>query len=378
MPDQHARFARYAWGVVGYMLAVILWGAFVRATGSGAGCGSHWPLCNGVVVPQSPKIETLIELSHRLTSALAGFFVIGLAWWAFRKYPRGHRVRAGAFGSLVFVITEGAVGAVIVLFEWVAFNASAVRTFSTVVHLVNTFILVAFLTLTAWWAMGHEKPSLRGHGRTGVLLAASLVTMLVVSAAGAVTALGDTLFRVAGTGEALARASESTAHFLERLRIYHPALALGFGVLLVATVLYVQRRHASARVQTLGQVALGLYLAQVAAGAWTIFLKAPVWMQLVHLLTADLLWIVFLLFCNEALLSPTTPDGLRASLHDPMARRAALDHTRQAPPPAVLSFAPFLRRRYLAARQRVRVLDRALPDPAAHFEALTGHRFPTS
>ena len=56
---------RFAWGLLAYNVAVILWGAVVRATSSGAGCGDHWPLCNGVVLQSNPRLATLIELAHR-------------------------------------------------------------------------------------------------------------------------------------------------------------------------------------------------------------------------------------------------------------------------------------------------------------------------
>ena len=81
-------FAAYAWAVLGFNLLVILWGAFVRATGSGAGCGSHWPLCNGEVLPRAPALATLIEFSHRLTSGVALLLVIGLVVGAWRGFPR--------------------------------------------------------------------------------------------------------------------------------------------------------------------------------------------------------------------------------------------------------------------------------------------------
>ncbi len=49
-----AWFSRYAWGVLLWNVLVALWGAYVRATGSGAGCGSHWPTCNGEILPRAP------------------------------------------------------------------------------------------------------------------------------------------------------------------------------------------------------------------------------------------------------------------------------------------------------------------------------------
>src|SRR5204862_3551323 len=89
-------FVRYAWAVVAYNVAVVLWGAFVRATGSGAGCGNHWPLCNGAIAPQSPTLATIIEFTHRATSGVDLVLVAILAWWAFRAFPRGHPARRGA------------------------------------------------------------------------------------------------------------------------------------------------------------------------------------------------------------------------------------------------------------------------------------------
>src|SRR5271169_3222577 len=94
----------FAWGVVGYNILVVLWGAFVRATGSGAGCGDRWPLCNGVVTPRAPRIETVIEFTHRATSGLALMGVAGLCVWAFVLFPRGHRTRLFAALSMAFLL----------------------------------------------------------------------------------------------------------------------------------------------------------------------------------------------------------------------------------------------------------------------------------
>ena len=148
------RFAKYAWFVLIFNLGVILWGAYVRATGSGAGCGSHWPLCNGEVIPRSDQIETLVEFTHRLSSGVAFLLVAGMLVWAWRIYPKGHRVRRGAIFSMFFMITEALVGAGLVLFELVAEDTSTARALSISVHLVNTFVLLACITLTAWWATG--------------------------------------------------------------------------------------------------------------------------------------------------------------------------------------------------------------------------------
>src|SRR5689334_1454626 len=145
------RFAIYAWGVLALNLLVILWGAYVRATGSGAGCGAHWPLCNGEVIPRAPQAEMLVEFTHRLSSGVALLTVAGLLVWALRIYPRGHVARRGAQLAMLFMVSEALVGAGLVLFKLVADNDSLYRAVAIVVHLANTFLLLASITLTAWW-----------------------------------------------------------------------------------------------------------------------------------------------------------------------------------------------------------------------------------
>lgn len=291
--------------MLAWLLLVILWGAFVRATGSGAGCGSHWPLCNGVVLPRSPAVETLIELSHRLTSALAGLLVIGLLAWAFRAFPKGHRVRKGAVWTMAFILTEGLIGAVIVLFEWVAQDASMARVLSMVLHLCNTYTLVAALTLTAWWAAGGPPVRVRGQGRRSLLLGTLVALLLGVAMLGAVTALGDTLFRATSHAEGFAQTFSDTSHLAVRLRVLHPVLAILTGAVLFWCVRVLGAGNAAdAPVRRLGGLLEILYLGQVALGVVNVYLLAPVWMQLLHLLLADVLWIFFVLFAATVLAVP--------------------------------------------------------------------------
>ena len=174
-------FATYAWGVLAVNLLVIAWGAFVRATGSGAGCGNHWPLCNGEVVPRAPQVETIIEFSHRLTSGAALISVLLMLIWAFRAYPKGDPVRAGAVLSMVLMLIEALIGAGLVLFEYVAANVSIGRVYWIAGHLINTFLLLAAVTLTAWWASGGSRLRVRGQGVTAWALGVALLGMLVLA-----------------------------------------------------------------------------------------------------------------------------------------------------------------------------------------------------
>jgi heme A synthase len=293
------RFAIYAWAVLAYNLFVVLWGALVRATGSGAGCGSHWPLCNGEVVPRDPQVATLIELAHRLTSGLALVAVVVMVVWAFRAYPSGHRVRGGSVAVLGLIIVEALLGAGLVLFELVADDDSMLRAGSMVAHLVNTFILLGAMAITAWWARGGEPLRLRRAGAVPLLAGLGIAGVLLTGASGAIAALGDTLFPSRTFADGLAADLSPTSHLLLRLRVLHPLIAVVVGgyLLVVARVL-VREPTSSVSAYTTLTV---LVLAQLAAGAVNVFLLAPVWLQLVHLLLADLVWISLVLLSASAL-----------------------------------------------------------------------------
>lgn len=302
------RFAKFAWGLLAYNLAVVLWGAFVRASRSGAGCGSHWPLCNGEVVPRPERIETLIELTHRVSSGVDGLLVLGMLVWAFRAWPRGSPVRLGAVLSTALIVTEGLVGAGLVLLELVAGNQSSTRAWWMAAHLVNTFLLLAALALTAWWASGGARVRLRGQGAAGWLLWAAIAGTLLVGATGAVTALGDTLFPKTSLGMSLS----GTRHFLERLRIVHPLVAVATALYVFSAARLVRRLRPGAATGRLAGAVSALFAVQLGAGALNVVLLAPTWMQLVHLLLADLAWLALVLLAASAWAAPADADDAAA------------------------------------------------------------------
>lgn len=288
--------SKYAWFVLAVNIAVILWGAFVRASGSGAGCGSHWPLCNGVVIPRAHQIETVIEFTHRATSGIAFILLLILVIWIFKIYPRGHRLRFSSGIAMVFMITEALVGAGLVLFEWVASDASLGRAISIVIHLINTFLLLAFLTITAWWATGGRNIILGVRDSSFWMILIGLLGTIFLGASGALAALGDTLFPVVNLAEGLRQDFSSTAHFLIRLRILHPTLAVIVGFYLIVITGIITSRKDDDWVQRFGKFLIIAVILQFGAGLLNVFLLAPVWMQLVHLLLADTIWIVCILF----------------------------------------------------------------------------------
>ena len=304
------RFAKYVWFVLAFNLGVIMWGAYVRATGSGAGCGSHWPLCNGEVIPRSDQIETMVEFTHRLSSGAAFLLVVGMLIWAWRIYPRGHRVCTGAIYSMVFMITEALVGAGLVLFELVADNTSSARALSISVHLVNTFILLACIALTAWWASGGKKAAIRWGEILVWLLLIGFIGVLILGMSGALTALGDTLFPVDSFEEGFRQDFSSTAHILIRLRILHPTFAVVAAVYLIFVINWISSRVSFGKNRQIGWVLISLMVIQLLAGLVNVFLLAPVWMQMVHLLLSDLVWISLVLYAAATLSQGESALGL--------------------------------------------------------------------
>jgi len=291
-PTRTANFTRFAWGVLAWNVLVVLWGAFVRASGSGAGCGSHWPLCNGEVVPVAPRIETIIEFTHRMMSGAAAVAVVVLWLWSLRGFLRGDRARKMALASVVFIVVEIVLGAGLVLFHYVDKNQSIGRVVSLSLHLVNTLLLLASLALTAWFSRG----AIQIIRRQSRLVLAALPIAILVSVTGAIAALGDTLFPVTSLAEGFRQDLAGAASLLVRLRLLHPAFAILGAVYIAGTSITVLR----ARHSRLAICVLVLALAQLAAGAINVLLLAPVWMQITHLLLADSLWIALVLLAVES------------------------------------------------------------------------------
>lgn len=305
-----SRFTRYAWTVLGINLVVILWGAYVRASGSGAGCGAHWPLCNGVVLPRAPAIATIIEMTHRLTSGLALLAVVGLVVWAIRTLPKGHAARRAAYASMFFMLTEALVGAGLVLFEMVAHNASLARGWWISAHLINTFLLLASLSLTAWYASGEPVPASRRVGGTGIACIVLALVALALGVSGGITALGDTLFPVTSLAEGLAQDAENGSHLFVRLRVWHPALAAIFAIGAIIATRKIASDLGDARVKMLAGAVSGIVVLQLVIGAANVALLAPIPLQLIHLVLADAVWIALVLFSASAIaLTSRRPTG---------------------------------------------------------------------
>jgi cytochrome c oxidase assembly protein subunit 15 len=298
--------SRYSAVALGFMIVVILEGAVVRATGSGAGCGNHWPLCNGQVIPVHPRVATIIEFVHRQLTTVCTLLVVGLIVFTFRAKPAGHRARRAVVWSGVLLLSEAALGAILVKGGYVEANASNMRVLVQCIHFTNTMLLMAALTLAWWWSRERSPvPAVRrAHPVAWIALAATLL----VGATGSVAALADTLFPSPTLLAALQQDFAANAPLLIRMRWLHPAAAIvGLGAAIALSLLV---RAASAR------WLLTLIAAQFVLGTADVLLLAPTWLQVLHLLGADLYWIA-LVAVGASILYPS-PRGINPEAPTPL------------------------------------------------------------
>lgn len=312
-------FKRYAWFMLAYNMAVVLWGVFLRASKSGDGCGQFWLTCHGEVLPSAPQFKTVIEFVHRIMSAIDGLLMIVLLVWAFWIWRSVRdatslsilKTTAAAF---FFVLTEGAVGAGLVLTGNTAETLTAERPFWMAAHLINTYVLLAFLTLTARRASGGLPLRLRGTqaGSIGLGVAA----ILVVSITGSIAALANMIFPSGTLTEGMAKDFSETSHLLLRLRLLHPITAILASVFIIfLTGWVVKQREGDRSVSRWGNVVTILVLLQIAFGSATLLMLGPIIMQLGHLLLADAVWISFVMLGASFLSSHAAPVPPKIQTH---------------------------------------------------------------
>lgn len=296
---------RFSWGVLAYFIAVILWGTVVRATGAGAGCGDHWPLCNGTVIQHSPTVDAMIEFAHRLTSGISFFAVVGLAVWTFAATAKGHLARSFVVAAIVFTLVEAAIGALLVKLGLTAESQSPLRAPYLALHLTNTLLLLAALTLTAHM-LGRRRGYMRGDVKivkpVGALIC--VVSVLVVGVTGSLAALGDTLFPAHSLGAAMAQDFSAKSAWLVRWRWTHPTVAVLASVIFLWLVARAMQRSAYWNNHNLAAVVVILLVVQYTLGTMNVLLLAPVWLQVSHLLGADLLWTALIVLVARLTLEP--------------------------------------------------------------------------
>ena len=293
---------RSAWAVVAYNVLVVLWGAVVRATGSGNGCGEHWPLCGGTVVQHWRTAASIIEFAHRATAGIDTVAILALLVWTWRATAPRHLARVAMGAAVVFTFTEALLGALLVELGLTAQSHSPLRAPYLALHLANTLFLLAALALTAHF-LGRNEARMRG----GVVLvfrksaAFALGTVLLVGMSGAMAALADTLYPAPTLRAAFAQDLTPGAAWLLHVRWVHPALSLiaAAAILLLLTM----PLRFGLRVRG-GAMVAGLLGLQIVLGIADVLLLAPTALQVAHLCAADLLWIALVAFAARLCVQP--------------------------------------------------------------------------
>ena len=308
-PAKMSAFAKYAWFSLGYNVLVIVWGVFLRASRSGDGCGQFWLTCNGELIPSAPQFKTVIEFSHRMTTAIDGLVMLILLGWAIRIFvakrdTQSRRVLYAAVGSFIFVITEAAVGAGLVLTGNVAEAVTDTRPLWAMGHLINTFILLTFLTLTAWFATRERCVKLGVDMKTTVLIAIGMIALLLVGLSGSLAALSNMLFPSQTLAEGVAKDFSATSNLVLRLRLSHPILSILAAVYLIFLSGWLKAKSGDPTVGWWSNAVSLLVVGQVIFGGATLLTLGPIIMQLGHLLLADAVWIAFVLLVASYLNAP--------------------------------------------------------------------------
>jgi heme A synthase len=233
---------------------------------------------------------TAIEFTHRSASGVALALVLVLALLVWRGVNKGEPARTGVTVALIAIVGEALIGAMIVLAEWVGDDASIARAVAVPLHLVNTLLLLAALSLTIFWLAGGGRLDIHRNRAIWRWILVGGAAIVLIAATGAVTALADTLFPKDGIGIDL----DAGSHFLTRLRFVHPILAVAAS----CVAWWKLGPHARSSEARLVVVLVGVMLV---TGVLNVAFGVPTWMQLVHLALADALWISYVFLAAKTL-----------------------------------------------------------------------------
>lgn len=260
-----------------YTLLVIAWGAWVRISHSGNGCGDHWPLCQGDIIPNLQNKKTLVEYSHRLMSGAYGLIVFWIFFY-FRKYSANPQQKKISVYLLIFMILEALLGALLVKQNLVTVNDSIFRLVAMSLHQLNSFLLtgVTYLLYLS------TKQSLK------IRITKLNIGFLILSVSGAIASLAATLFPSTSIWEGIMQDFAHDSHLFVRLRVIHPVLA----VTLVSSVIYWLQTRAKTSKET-SRLALSLFVAML-VGIITLMTLSPTWLKITHLMLAHFIWAAIL------------------------------------------------------------------------------------
>ncbi len=304
----HHTFYTFSWGLVAYTVAIVLWGAWVRISGSGDGCGDHWPLCNGDIVPSSAPGKTWVEFSHRLSTGLYGAFVLLQLVIARRRFDAPHPARTWSALTLLFTVTEALIGRQLVTMGLVNESLNIARVVVMPLHLVNTALLLGSTVMTAEAIRYGDIPRVSLSPSVRRLLGIIGGVLVITLTTGAVAALGTHLSPSHSLLSGLTKDLSADSHLAVRLRVLHPLVALLGPLGLWAALEKLRDVAPSPYSRTLfGRLIITLFLA-VLVGVCTLLSLAPIWLKITHLFMANIL-VGMLTLCIFHTLRPSSSEA---------------------------------------------------------------------
>ncbi len=288
-------FQKLSLCMIAYTLIVILWGAYVKISHSGDGCGKSWPLCHDNWVPAGRHMSTWIEFSHRVSSGLYGILVLLMIVLAFKTYPTHHPLRKAMVFTGFFTLSEALLGAVLVLAGLVGSNDSVFRAYVMALHLVNSLLLVASFVLVYDWALYKVHESRAKFSPLAPKIVIMICLFLIIASSGGIASLSTTLFPSESLFSGLVEDFSKDSHFLVRIRISHPLAATLLGGLLIYMSFYLGAKTSNPVLQKRLQALTYLLIFGVALGYVTLFALSPIFLKFAHLIWAYGIWIVLIL-----------------------------------------------------------------------------------
>ena len=272
---------------LGLLLSVlsILAGAFVRATGSGDGCGATWPTCNGRIIPKLSDTSEIIEFSHRSISGVL-LIVTMYIFISSRKLEKESVARTSVNYLTFFVLFEALIGAVIVIFEWVGLNSSLPRIIAVPIHLVNTFGLLASYVIL-YKILENKLDSIKNLWDRNFIVIS--IFFLLTGATGSITALADVLYPSASFYEGFLDDFDKTSELLTRLRIFHPIVST-----ILSIGLYIESKQLQQKFNINTNFLKFLVFAAIFLGVTNVLSNIVLFLSIFHLAMADLLWITYI------------------------------------------------------------------------------------
>ncbi|MFB0900591.1 MAG: COX15/CtaA family protein [Dehalococcoidia bacterium] len=288
--------------VVVYTLINILIGVVVRSTGSGAGCGVSWPSCNGAIFISGSVQSELIEYIHRLSSGINLLLVILLFLIIIKFLRNNHNAVLFSALSVCFIFIEAGIGAFIVFYQWVADNSSMGRAIVVPFHLVNTFFLMFFLIATTWILFQNNRLNLNfkilslSHWKKFLF---GFLLFFLLSTSGATSALADTLFEAIDLKSELLSDISGNAHILSRIRIFHPIIAICTVFWITYCSKNINLIYKNKIMKRLYNYLIFSFIIEFCIGILNVLLLVPIFLQIVHLLIAHLVWTFMVIFLLE-------------------------------------------------------------------------------